>query len=225
VAFFPKPRHWIGWTLWSVAQRPPTGWNQGCDPLIMKYVPVHFPFTSKVRDMSDLELHQYFAWFTRTVEERIQQLQEAVRQTDRFNGWHADRTRESLGTLGEWFASRVKTRRRTETELAALRSKISFPIELLESDLTDCTYSICVDVGMYFGIVLIANHLSLEWHQFTDDRKFIDFGQAVIIGFTNAPLNPVRIAIVLARSIVNERHTGARLQELYDTWSGLCREP
>jgi hypothetical protein len=89
----------------------------------------------------------------------------------------------------------------------------------LREELTNRTYSLAMDVGMYFSQVLIKNHPSLRWELPTHNKKFADYGQPVLVGFGRVPLNPIRIAVVLAHGIAAKKQE--RLRELYDYWSRL----
>lgn len=190
----------------------------------MAYVPVRPPFEAKLRAMPRKELDQYFRWFLDVIPERVAELTHAVRVAAGYEEWRPDQTPESLNVLGQWFAGRVETRVRTSAEQREIGSQIGIPTQISAKDLTDLTYSLAMDVGMHFGQVMLANHPSLRWAQMVDDKRFIDFGHAVIIGITNAPLNPLRIMVVFARSIANNTKTAERLRELYEVWSAFIEK-
>lgn len=155
--------------------------------------------------------------------QRVNELAEAVKQTPGFETWQADCTPASLDTLGEWFAGQVETRNRTEEELQAIKDRLVFQVDISGEELTNRTFSLAMDVGMYFSKVLLKNYPALRWEQPLNDKKFVDYGQPVLMRFSNAPLNPVRIVVVLARSIANKKQTGSRLRELYNIWSKLIQ--
>lgn len=191
----------------------------------MRYAILQPPFTLKLREMPKKELQRYFRWFMEVLPERVSGLAEAVRETPGFETWQPNCTPASLDTLGQWFAGQVETRRRTEKELQAIRSHLLLPVDISGEELTNLTFSLAMDVGMYFSQVFLRNCPVLRWEQPLNDKKFADYGQPVLMGFSNAPLNPVRIAVVLARSITNKKQTGSRLRELYDIWSKLVQAP
>jgi|SRR5271166_559675 len=189
----------------------------------MAYNSVQPPFTLKLRDMPKKELNRYFLWFMDVIPQRMKELVGAVKQTPGFETWQADYTPTSLDRLGDWFACQVETRSRTQEELQAIKDRLAFQVDISGQELTNGTFSLAMDVGMYFSQVLLKNYPGLRWEQPLNDKKFADYGQPVLIGFSNAPLNPVRIAIVLARSIANKKQTGSRLRELYNVWSKMVQ--
>jgi hypothetical protein len=189
----------------------------------MAYNPVYPPFTLKLRDMPKQELHRYFKWFMDVLPQRVKELAEAVKETPEFETWQADETPASLDTLGQWFAGQIETRSRTQEELQAIKDRLAFPVDISGEQLTNRTFSLAMDVGMYFSQVLMKSHPALRWEQPLNDKKFADYGQPVLVEFSNAPLNPVRIAVVLARSIANKKQTGSRLRDLYNIWSKLVK--
>lgn len=189
----------------------------------MTYSAIQPPFTLKLREMPKKELNRYFQWFMDVLPQRVNELAEAVKQTPGFETWQADCTPASLDTLGEWFAGQVETRNRTEEELQAIKDRLVFQVDISGEELTNRTFSLAMDVGMYFSKVLLKNYPALRWEQPLNDKKFVDYGQPVLMRFSNAPLNPVRIVVVLARSIANKKQTGSRLRELYNIWSKLIQ--
>lgn len=185
----------------------------------MPYTTTQPPFTLKFREMSKQELRDYFRWFFDILPKRIFELTDAVRQTPGFEMWQPDKTADSLGGLGKWFAGQVETRQRTSEELQEITVQSAYPIQIPDEELTNRTFSLAMDVGMYFSQVLVNNHPSLRWEQLLNDKKYVDYGQPVLVGFGSVPLNPVQIAITLAYGLVSKKQSEKRLRELYDYWS------
>jgi hypothetical protein len=184
----------------------------------MAYEIIQPPFGKNLRDMSKIELKQYFQWFVDILPRRIDGLADAVHETPGFESWQADLAPSSLSQLGDWFALQVETRRRSEAEMEEMKGKQAFPIEASNNELTNKTFSLAMDIGMYFGQVLLTNHPSLKWSQDISDKKFVDYGQPLLVGFGSVPLNPVGIVVVLAYGLVSGKRTGDRLRQLYDIW-------
>ena len=184
----------------------------------MPYVITQPPFTLKFHEMSKVELESYFKWFLSVIPERVDQLEMVVKNTPGFEKWRADLTTDSLFQLGEWFKSQVETRKRTENERQEIEKSFSYPIEVPGVDLTNRTFSLAMDIGFYFSQVLLARNPSLQWKQTLDQKKFVDYGQPVLVEFGSVPLNPIRISISLAYGLVNGKQGGERLKELYDFW-------
>ena len=129
--------------------------------------------------MSKKELKDYHQWFMDTLPKGINELADAVRRTPGFETWQPDCTPSSLDILGEWFAAHVEKRERTDEEIEQIKNRLTFPMEIPREELTDRTFSLAVDVGMYFSQVLLKNHPSLQWDQPFGGKLHIDYGQPV----------------------------------------------
>jgi hypothetical protein len=169
--------------------------------------------------MSKEELKAYWEWFFQVMPQRIDQLARAVKSTPGFENWEADYTRESLTVLGEWFLHQVDTRKRATREIGEIKSRLTFPIDIPDEELTNRSFSLAMDIGMYFGRVVVKNLPRTRWDQPLKSKDFADFGQPVITGFGAVPLNPVRIAVTLAYAFSSKDQPGTRLRALYDVWS------
>jgi hypothetical protein len=181
----------------------------------MGYQTIQPPFTLQFDRMTKKELQDYFQWFQAVMPDRILELARAVKQSPGYETWKPDYTPESLGSLGNWLATHVETYQRTPAELEGIRSQTPYRFEISDSELTNQTFSLAMDVGMYLAQVFLRNHPSLKWGQILQgSKRYIDYGQPVIEGFGVTPLNPVRIAVTLAYGLANKTKTGARLREL-----------
>ena len=189
----------------------------------MPYDTVQPRFTLRFREMSKQELRDYFRWFFDVLPTRIRELADAVRETTGFETWQPDETPASLDALGNWFASQAQTRQRTQQERQAIASRSTYPIEIPNEELTNRTFSLAMDIGMYLSQVLLKNHPSLQWEQPLGNKKFIDYGQPVLVGFGAVPFNPVRMLVTLAYGLVIKKETEKGLRELYDIWSKMVR--
>jgi hypothetical protein len=187
--------------------------------LTSAYKPIDPPFSKQLRDMPADELDQYFRWLMDIIPERLHELQHAVRAAKSFGDWQPDRTLSSLDMLGEWFAGEVETRPRTSVELDVARSKLKFEVDLPREVLTDRTHSVAMDVGLYLSQVFLRNHPGVRWTQIRGNKRYVDFGHGVLIGFGAVPLNPVRIATMLAYGIADGEKSGKSVRELYVVWS------
>jgi hypothetical protein len=185
----------------------------------MAYATIQPPFTLKFREMSGQELRDYFWWFIDAIPERIEELAKAVKQSPGFEHWQPEETPESLQSLGDWYAVQAETRPRCKEELQAIKAYSDIGLGGSGSELTNRTFSLALDVGMYLAAVLMGHHRHLKWHQSFDDKKLADYGQPVLVGFGAGSLNPVRTLVTLAYSIASKKQSGRRLRELYDHWS------
>lgn len=189
----------------------------------MTYSTIQPPFTLKFRDMSRKDLKDYFSWFQNILPQRLEQLIRAVNQTPGFEVWTADFTVASLDRLGEWFCSRVETRPKTQEEIQEIKEQSSIPVEIPADELTNQTFSLAIDTGMYLSQVFLKNHPVLKWDQQFGNKKDADYGQPVLTGFGPVPFNPVWLLVTLAYGVVSKRKSGKSLRELYDSWAKMIR--
>jgi len=177
-------------------------------------------------DTPKQELREFFGRFQSGLIARTQILADFVRTDERFASWTPDLTAASLEPLGAWFMSNVQTRPCTEAEMFAMASKLAYASEVSKSTLTDQTYSIAADIGIYFARVLMRLHPHLQWQLPLGSKHFVDYGQPVLRGFpTGALLNPVRISTNVAYGIASGMPCASRLRELVDRWSSHAEAP
>jgi len=183
----------------------------------LPYSIIQPPFSFDFKTMPKPELKAYFAWFMQVMPERIAGLEAAVQAS--APSWRADESPDSLVGLGEWFDGQVEERARSEEEVEEVKAGLSFPIEVPGQELTNRTFSLAMDIGMYFGRVVLAGVPGTRWDQSLKNARLADHGQPVVAGAGAVPLNPVRIAVTLAYGIADRSQRGGpRLRELYDVW-------
>ena len=185
----------------------------------MPYAIIQPPFSFEFRTMPKPELKAYYAWFMEVLPGRIAGLEAVVDET--VPAWRADGSPDSLGPLGEWFEGQVEERARTAQEVEEIESQLSFPIEVPGAELTNRTFSLAMDIGMYFGRVIVQNVPGTKWDQPLKNTRLADHGQPVLVGTGAVPLNPVRIAVVLAYGIADRTRHGPELRRLFDVWKGM----
>jgi hypothetical protein len=171
--------------------------------------------------MPKQELERYFHWFMQVMPERLNELTAVVRSTPGYEDWRPDRTPDSLRELGRWLAGQVSVRSRTDEEVKKIEEGLIFPIEISGTELTARTLSLAMDVGMYLSDVLKTNHPNLNWDQPSTNKRFIDYGQPVLMKFKPGPFNPVRMVVTLAYGLAGHQKTADALKEIYDVWSRL----
>lgn len=189
----------------------------------MSYENVQPPFSLKFREMPKKELKGYYDWFQQVMPQRLDELARAVKSTPDFATWQPDLSPASLDLLGDWFAYQVETRPRTQREMIEIESHSAYPISAPEEELTNKTFSLAMDVGMYLSQVFLKGHPSLRWDQPFGDKKFVDYGQPVLAGFGAAPFNPVRMMVTFAYGVASKKESGRGLSEIYLIWSRLIR--
>jgi hypothetical protein len=185
------------------------------------YRTIQPPFTLKFPEMSKKELRAYFKWFQEISPERIAELASAVKSSPPFQNWQPDFTPRSLDALGKRFATQIETRHRTREEIAEFDAQAPFPIECSGMELTNRTFSLAMDIGMYLAQVILRNHPSVKWDQPLGSKRDSDYGQPVLVGFHGGKVsfNPVASVVTLAYSLRDHTRTGKRLREIYDIWS------
>ena len=177
----------------------------------MSYRVVQPPFTLRFREMPKKELKAYFVWFLKQIPDRVEELEREVKTDSGFANWRADDSPDSLLLLGQWFAGHVETRRRTTEETAEINAASPYAIPIPNQELTNRAFSLAMDMGMYFGTTLRAQHPKLEWQQRLGSTRFVDYGQPVLAGFGALTLNPVRVAIAMAyQPVVKENRRDGR---------------
>lgn len=187
----------------------------------MTYSIIQPPFTLQFRDMARKDLVAYAAWLRDSAPRRIAELTRAVKATSGHEGWEPDMTPESLEDLGRWFEGQVETRRMSDADVDDARGKLTFPVDLCDQELTNRTFSLAMDIGIYFAEVVLKNLPGTRWDQPLGNKKFADYGQPVILGFGTVPLNPVRVVVTNAyRAAQKER---VEFRKLFDTWARMRR--
>jgi hypothetical protein len=155
--------------------------------------------------MPKKELNRYFEWFDGVLPERLSKLAKAVQSTPGYESWQPDERPASLDLLGQWFVAQIAVRPRSENEIKNIEDKTKFPIGVPSEELTDHTLSLAMDIGMYLSRVFLKNQPSLKWEQPLANKKFIDYGQPVLVAFKPGPFNPVRMVVTFAYGVVSQK--------------------
>lgn len=187
---------------------------------IINNLPIDFIFNDKSKN----ELIQYAKWFDTNKEQRLKQLIEAVRTTKGFESWEADFTPTSLKRLGSWVKKHIKTEKISEELYKQKRLSIPKYISISDWDLTNETYSILIDTGIYLGEVFIKNHNHLKWEQFFSKIKNdTDYGHMVIKGFGKDRLNALRVAYIIGLKMVDNKADEISIYKSYKTWESYLK--
>lgn len=198
---------------------------------MMDYELIEPPFGLRLKDRMDLDFEKltkrearaYAAWFHEQAPKRIALLVRAVRSTPAYEDWVSDFSLESLDALTRWLAQKAAVRRRSLEEIEDYL-RIAPPwIEKVrgvgEFDLSEETYSLCYDIGMYFATVLEANLKGLRWTIVERPKRSIDIHQPVLTGFGKLEFNPVQMMTVQAWRAVRKEGKPPDLRQLFDIWS------
>jgi hypothetical protein len=115
------------------------------------------------------------------------------------------------------------TRIKTPTELAIERSGSTFDFDYPGTTITEETRSYAMDTGMYLSETILRRHPLLRWELPLSDRRFFDYGQPVLSGFTkDVSMNPTRIATNISYSVGQGLYAPGRLLQVFDYWSRLA---
>jgi len=196
--------------------------------MISKYEIIKPPFNAIFGSMDKEHTKLYFEWFMEQIPHRVDILCSYVRSTDEFKDWSPDFQSQSLLPLGKWFCEQVTSRPRTEQEIAKIAAnspawfKSNFDIP--SDELPNETFSLSIDIGMYFGRTLEKNLPDLIWQPLLKQKNNIYYQQPIIVGKGKAQLNPVWIVKTYAYGILQEINGPERLLELYDVWAGLLSD-
>jgi hypothetical protein len=183
------------------------------------YALVKPPFTLHWREMSKQELRDHYTSFLNALPRRIEELEAEVQRSDSFATWRADFSPASLDILGAWFVGQVETRPRTPEELEEIKRGLKIRVKVSNDELTDRTFSLASDVGMYLGRMLEKARPELKWELRMDDKTSVDYGRPVLAGFAkHQAMNPISIAVTLAQGIVRKNRGHERLRDLYNVW-------
>ena len=190
----------------------------------MQYKIIQPPFTLKFRSMSREEAANYFDWFMQQIPIRIAVLEQAVQSVAGYETWQADYTPKSLERLGQWFYEHVETRERTRGEKEAIYTQAPDwfgRVEIQDWELTNQTFSLAMDIGMYFGFLLEKELPGLKWIMVKKPKNDANFQQPALVGTGKLILNPVWILVTYAYGIVSGTDGPEKLRELYDIWADL----
>ncbi|HTV31997.1 MAG TPA: hypothetical protein VME69_02685 [Methylocella sp.] len=153
----------------------------------MSYSIIQPPFTLKFRDMSADELKSYRRWFLEAIPSRIIELQSALSSDPNFKDWKPEYSQASIEALGLWLSHQVETRPRSAEEVDRIKGRAAFDFDVSSEELTNRTFSLAVDAGMYFGETLRSHYPHLEWAQLLKNKKLANFGQMVLLNFGRQP--------------------------------------
>jgi hypothetical protein len=169
------------------------------------------------------DLKVYLKWYFDVLPDRINELAEAIKKTPGFESWRPDYTPTSLDPLGSWFCGQVEARLRTSEEIEELSADPIFSVYMPEEELTNRTFSLAIDIGVYLSQVLLKNNPSLRWGQPLGSKKHIDYGQPVLVKFRSGPFNPVRMMITHAYGLISGDRGPSDLSKIYEIWTEMIQ--
>ncbi len=193
----------------------------------MEYEVIQPPFTLKFRIMSKVEANRYFNWFMTQIPIRVAVLEQAVQSATSFESWRADYTLESLEKLGLWFYKNLETRKRSSEEKEEIYSKAPDwfrNVDVEDWELTNRSFSLAIDIGMYLSQVFAKNIPDLKWVLVKKPKNDINYHQPVLKGTGKLAFNPVQVMVTLAYGFARRNKSPERLKEIYDIWANLLMQ-
>ena len=193
----------------------------------MDYETVQPPFSLDFHNMDRQEANNYYAWFLNQIPLRMNIIQRAINSTKGYEERNLNNSPESLVWLGNWLFEQVEVRERTDAERNAIYSDSPEwfkGVEIDDWELTNRTFSLTFDIGMYFGTMFLNNHQELKWTLVTKPKNYVHYHQPVIAGSVDRELNPVHIMTTCAYSFASKNSGPGRIRELYDIWRKILVE-
>lgn len=169
--------------------------------------------------MSKREADHFFKWFLENRKNRIQVLVDHYESTGGGSPKDLDLTTESLNLLWNWFVPRIVQVKKTSEELAEENEQLPWWIKTESSEneykLSRETEIMIMDIGLYFGEVLIQQFVQLKWGIIYKPRNFVDVNRPIIVGFNkNMTLNPVRVV----NTCTSKAAKGIQSNDLYSLY-------
>lgn len=188
---------------------------------VYKYKIITFPFSGNVNGLSKDGAIQFFNWYLQQIPIRITQLSEFIIKTPGYDKWIPDNSSDSLIPLGQWFSQKISTRDRTPFEIHEINSKLGkfqglIPIARLV--LSQESYSLAFDLGMYLSQVLIKNVPGLHWELVTKPKNDAFYNHPVLKLTGKMMCDPVHLSIIYAGGLNDGTYKPIGLKELYEIW-------
>jgi len=187
------------------------------------YKPISVPeFARKdFFDFTKAEAKEYLKWFINIKEERLEILKQNVLL--KIPDWQLDYSLDSLKVLYKWFKEQIGYRAITEEEKSLIVNQInktpllSNVISVPEFSFTVETVSICFDIGLYFGDVLISADKEIKWHLKLNSRNYIYYAQPLVSKIkSKVPLSPRAAIEGIARRLLDKDVKEITFIELYN---------
>ena len=160
----------------------------------------------------------YKQWFFDNLENRINNLEKYIRTFVGFNNFQLDYSPKTLTELEVWLETSIKSEMMPEDEYTQLRNLFPMEIDIEKWTLTELSYSILYDVGMYFGEIMIHNYPNLKWTQYISTSKInVDVGHMVIqTKYKNCPMNPIWLVRIIGYKLIENKKEDRLLVRLFE---------
>lgn len=179
------------------------------------------PVDDALDNLSREKAVQYFTWFCNQIPERLHELACALRAN---GGQHLtlDFSPASLTGLQDWFRAQVTTVPLTPAEIAEELASIPEWLHHYAGgdELSEETFSLCVDIGIYLGETMRHSYPTLRWELLLAPDEDVDFHNPVLTPFQhNLHFNPVSCVITTASRYAKGDKAEPDLSGLYQCWA------
>lgn len=179
-----------------------------------KIVSVPIEINKDFNKMSENDSNNYLNWLLSIKEERKQHILQ-VSNTLLTN------RKETLERLFHWFGNNITFRNKTDEELKTERDFYK-DIVVVKKTLSIETISICFDIGLLWGDLLIKEKKNLKWVSYYEDKRSLEFAQPVIKSFNSNNdidmVNPRSLIEVIASKIMNNKRLEDEFNKKLDIW-------
>ena len=181
------------------------------------------PFNRAPHELSTVEAKQYFNWFMDQMPFRLQILKDMVASTIP-EPLFSSLSEQAFYEMGVWLDKHLDMRELSPEEIE--QNLVIFPqwihSSLPKMVLSERSISLCMDIGIYFGKMMIHNHPTLFWDYVRKPKSDANFQKTVISGFPKKMnLNPVQIVYVIANKKMNGVSTMDEFTTTYNVWSSM----
>jgi hypothetical protein len=193
--------------------------NHQPQPNNHNYEPVTLPvdYNKRFLDFTGEEIHAYYKWFLSVKGERLEHLCQYL-----FTNPSECLKEENLKVIETLLLHSVSTFSKPNEQIKKEASKIPLNLKnIVKPDnylFDQRTLSICYDIGIYMGELIIKSDKKIKWELEIDD-KFRDFGQPIIVKKGNKfNVNPFIVAKNMAGRIYEQTYIEGQLIAAFDAW-------
>ncbi|MCU0497869.1 MAG: hypothetical protein MUF87_11000 [Anaerolineae bacterium] len=191
----------------------------------MDYQIIKPPSYKPFSNMTKLEADRYFSWYLSVINTRIEILEKLLQNDsdEVCRGWVANKSANSLSVLGKWLQQQVGFRKRTDEDIASFGAKLKPSLSNIwvsEVTLDERTFSLSIDIGMYFGETLRNNLKNIKWDVFLKNKKNVYYNHVVLTGFSLGYIcNPTQIVVMFAYNLGWGKANTDELEIKFHNWS------
>jgi hypothetical protein len=184
-----------------------------------KYEVITLPldYSRSFLDLKLEEIKSYYQWFLNVKGTRLNALCDFL-----FEKSEECLSESSLNVIEMFLLNNVSAVQKTNEQLQNEIKKIPEhlkPYAKPDDYLLDTnTISICYDVGIFMGELLIAIDKNIKWRLEVDD-EYKDYGQPVLSKqYCKLELNPFRVVKNLAATIYEGKYVEGKLISVFEAW-------